>query len=131
MNQLSNFKEDSEEPNSTSMPFLKDSDTWFVCDPCGIVCAVITYLLIAYGEFVVLVILAPPFPTLWTLLSVAVFTGLSALAVVAHVRAMMTEPVRREEGEKMVWTPRLCVWCLLLSTPAIPPPGCRPARVCE
>lgn len=44
-----------------AMPFLKDSGRWFVWDPCGIVCAVFTYLLIVYGEFVVLAILAPPF----------------------------------------------------------------------
>lgn len=107
MSRSSNPEEDSEEQNSASMPFLKDSDTWFVCDPCGIVCAAITYLLIAYGEFVVLAILAPPFPTLCTLLSVAVFTGLSTLAVVSHVKAMMTEPVRkRKEGRRgMVWMP--------------------------
>ena len=77
-----------------NMPFL-DSGNWFVWDPCGIVCAVMTYLLILYGEFVVLAVLAPPFPTLGTAICVFIFTGFGTLATVAHVRAMMTDPVSR------------------------------------
>ena len=76
-----------------AMPFLKDSGRWFVWDPCGIVCAVFTYLLIVYGEFVVLAILAPPFPSLWTAISVMIFTSFATLAVVSHLRAMFTDPV--------------------------------------
>ena len=74
------------------MPFL-NSGYWFVWDPCGIVCAVMTYILVLYGEFVVLAILAPPFPTLGTAICVLIFTGLATLAVVAHVKTMITEPV--------------------------------------
>ena len=74
------------------MTFL-DSGHWFVWDPCGIVCAVMTYLLILYGEFVVLAVLLPPFPTLGTIVCVLTFTAFAALATVAHVRAMMTDPV--------------------------------------
>ena len=74
------------------MPFLS-SGYWFVWDPCGIVCAVMTYLLILYGELVVLVVLAPPFPTFGTAISVLIFTTFASLAVVAHVKAMFTDPV--------------------------------------
>lgn len=80
------------ETEQGSMTFL-DSGHWFVWDPCGIVCAVMTYLLILYGEFVVLAVLLPPFPTLGTIICVLTFTSFAALATVAHVRAMMTDPV--------------------------------------
>lgn len=80
------------EAEQGSMTFL-DSGHWFVWDPCGIVCAVMTYLLILYGEFVVLAVLLPPFPTLGTIVCVLTFTAFASLATVAHVRAMMTDPV--------------------------------------
>ncbi len=74
------------------MPLL-GSGHWFVWDPCGIVCAVVTYILIGYGEMVVLLVLAPPFPSIGTALCVIIFTVLATLAVIAHVKAMMTDPV--------------------------------------
>ena len=69
------------------------SGHWFVWDPCGIVCAVMTYILILYGELVVLMVLAPPFPSLSTAVCVIIFTTLAILAVVSHVKAMITDPV--------------------------------------
>ena len=66
---------------------------WFVCDPCGIVCAVMTYLLIVYGELVVLVVLAPPFPTVGTGICVFIFTTFAVLAIISHVKSMITDPV--------------------------------------
>ncbi len=86
--------------NAVSMSFMKDSEYWFVWDPCGIVCAVMTYMLIMYGEFVVLVLLAPPFPTLPTLFSVCIFTAFATLAVISHVKAMITEPVSEGGGRE-------------------------------
>ena len=76
-----------------TMPFVKNKNIWFVWDPCGIVCAVMTYILVLYGEFVMLTVIAPPFPGLWTSLSVLVFSSLGGLAVVAHVKSMITDPV--------------------------------------
>ena len=87
---------DSEEfvtKNTLKMPFSNSSSSWFVWDPCGIVCAVVTYMLIVYGEFVVLLVLAPPFPTIGTGINVFIFTTLAFLAVVSHVKAMCTDPV--------------------------------------
>ena len=78
--------------HTTKMPFL-DSGRWFVWDPCGIVCAVITYILIGYGELVVLLVLAPPFPTIGTAICVLIFTAFATLAVISHVKAMFTDPV--------------------------------------
>ena len=69
------------------------SGHWFVWDPCGIVCAVVTYMLIAYGEMVVLLVLFPPFPTFGSAVCVLIFTALATLAVVSHLKAMFTDPV--------------------------------------
>ena len=82
------------------MPFMKNKTIWFVWDPCGIVCSVMTYILVLYGEFVMLAVIAPPFPGAWTALSVLVFTSLGGLAVVAHVKSMITDPVSGEERGK-------------------------------
>lgn len=78
---------------SSDMAYRKDSKYWFICDPCGIVCAVMTYILIVYGELVVLIVLAPPFPTLGTFICTAIFTTLAVLSVVSHVKSMITDPV--------------------------------------
>ena len=78
------------------MPFL-NSGAWFVWDPCGIVCAVVTYILILYGELVVLMVLAPPFPSVGTAICVLIFTAFAVLAVISHIKAMMTDPVRLAE----------------------------------
>ncbi len=83
---------EEEEEKRTRMPFL-NSGHWFVWDPCGIVCAVMTYILILYGEFVVVAVLAPPFPTLGTAICVLIFTAFSTLSVVSHLKAMLTDPV--------------------------------------
>lgn len=80
------------ESNSSRMPFLK-SGHWFVWDPCGIVCAVVTYVLIGYGELVVLLVLAPPFPSIGTALCVIIFTTFATLAVISHIKSMFTDPV--------------------------------------
>ena len=80
------------ERNSCKMPLL-GSGHWFVWDPCGIVCAVMTYILIGYGELVVLLVLAPPFPNLITAISVIIFTTFATMAVISHVKAMITDPV--------------------------------------
>lgn len=86
--------EESKSPADSEgkMTFL-DSGHWFVWDPCGIVCAVITYILIVYGELVVLLVLAPPFPSIGTALCVIIFTTFATLAVISHVKSMITDPV--------------------------------------
>lgn len=70
---------------------------WFVWDGLGITCAVFTYFLIAYAEFVVVgVMLLPELSTtVWGFFHCITFTMLAILAVVAHVRAMMTDPVSK------------------------------------
>ncbi|KAK3716094.1 hypothetical protein QZH41_019630 [Actinostola sp. cb2023] len=68
--------------------------SWFVSDGVGIGCAIFTYLLVAYAEFVVVfVILLPEIPLAGVgLLHAILFTYIAILAIVAHVRAMLTDP---------------------------------------
>lgn len=70
--------------------------SWFINDGVGIGCAVFTYLLIGYAEFVVVfVMLLPEIVTAaafgW--FHAIAFTLLSCLALVAHSRAMCSNPV--------------------------------------
>ncbi|KAJ7337055.1 Palmitoyltransferase zdhhc7 [Desmophyllum pertusum] len=69
--------------------------SWFINDGVGIGCAVFTYLLIGYAEFVVVfVMLLPEIVTAaafgW--FHAIAFTLLSCLALVAHSRAMCSNP---------------------------------------
>lgn len=67
---------------------------WCVKDICGLICAVMTWLLILYADFVVLfVILLPgPYP-IYSFVNIIIYGMLTVLAVVSHVRAMLTDPV--------------------------------------
>lgn len=67
---------------------------WCVSDPCGIVCAVITWLLIMYSQFVVFLVLLHSLEEHWlhTGINFVVFEFLTALAVASHVKTMLTDP---------------------------------------
>ena len=71
----------------------RNGEKWFVKDPCGIVCAVMTYCLMAYGTFAFLTILVPPFVSIWTLINTGIYLSLVTLAVISHYKSMCTEPV--------------------------------------
>ena len=75
---------------------MKTSRQWFVWDGLGITCAMFTYFLIGYAEFVVVgVMLLPELSTTaWGLFHSILFSILAVLAVVAHIRSMITDPVR-------------------------------------
>lgn len=67
---------------------------WFIRDGCGIVCGVITWMLVFYAEFVVLfVMLLPAKSVVYSIINGAVFNGLAFLALASHFRAMCTDPV--------------------------------------
>ena len=76
-------------------PLRATSSKWFIWDGLGISCSVFTYLLIGYGEFVVVcVMLLPEIPELsWGFIHAVLFSTLVILAIAAHVRAMVTDPV--------------------------------------
>ena len=70
--------------------------SWFVNDGVGIGCAVFTYLLIAYAEFVVVFVMLLPevvTATGFAWFHAVAFTLLACLALVAHSRAMCSDPV--------------------------------------
>ncbi|XP_062386242.1 palmitoyltransferase ZDHHC3 isoform X1 [Sardina pilchardus] len=66
---------------------------WFIRDGCGIVCGVITWMLVLFAEFVVLfVMLMPARSLLYSLVNGALFNTLAFLALASHFRAMCTDP---------------------------------------
>lgn len=67
---------------------------WFVRDVCGIICAILTWLLIFFAEFVVMkVILIPsPYPV-YSTINMIIFNALAFLAISSHLRTMFTDPV--------------------------------------
>ena len=74
----------------------KDHDPkkrWFVKDPCGIACVVMTYILVGYATLSYITIILPPFVSVWSLLNAGVFLSLMIFGVISHYRAMVTEPV--------------------------------------
>ncbi|XP_062394341.1 palmitoyltransferase ZDHHC3-A isoform X1 [Sardina pilchardus] len=78
-------------------PRLNDRDDtgamWFVRDACGIVCAVITWFLVFYAEFVVLFVMLIPSKNLtYSIINGVVFNALAFLALASHFRAMCTDP---------------------------------------
>ncbi|XP_055374415.1 palmitoyltransferase ZDHHC3 [Condylostylus longicornis] len=66
---------------------------WCVKDICGIVCAIMTWLLIIFAEFVVMrVILWPsPYPVFSTINTI-IFQILAFLAFASHLRTMLSDP---------------------------------------
>ncbi|XP_054869646.1 palmitoyltransferase ZDHHC3-A isoform X3 [Amphiprion ocellaris] len=69
------------------------SAMWFIRDVCGIVCAVITWLLVLYAEFVVLFVMLLPSKNLtYSIVNGTLFNTLAFLALASHLRAMCTDP---------------------------------------
>nr|XP_020462414.1 palmitoyltransferase ZDHHC3-like isoform X1 [Monopterus albus] len=69
------------------------SAMWFIRDACGIVCAIITWLLVLYAEFVVLFVMLLPSKNLtYSIVNGALFNFLAFLAIASHLRAMCTDP---------------------------------------
>ncbi|KAL7302363.1 palmitoyltransferase ZDHHC3 [Trichogramma pretiosum] len=66
---------------------------WCIKDICGIICAILTWLLIIYAEFVVMaVILIPKINTFYSTLNIAIFQTLTFLAFISHIKTMFTDP---------------------------------------
>ena len=86
-------EEEEQTRNCRLLEMSRNSSKWFVQDPCGIACAVATYVFLIYGEIVALVIILPAFPTLGVAPIILLFTVLVILSIVSHVKAMLTNPV--------------------------------------
>ncbi|KZS14606.1 Palmitoyltransferase [Daphnia magna] len=68
---------------------------WCIQDICGIICVVLTWLLILYSMFVsFFVILIPAISThtVFSVFNLVLFLALSSLAFISHVRTMLTDP---------------------------------------
>ncbi|BFZ19637.1 hypothetical protein BsWGS_22676 [Bradybaena similaris] len=66
---------------------------WFVKDICGIVCAVFTWLLVLYAEYVVMfVMLIHDSSNFSSFIHGLTFNMFAFLAVASHLRAMFTDP---------------------------------------
>ncbi len=68
---------------------------WCNLDPCGLICAGITYFLVAYSQYAVTVCVLGQWLGLGSLfgaLHAVAFNTLACLAYASHVRAMLTDP---------------------------------------
>ncbi|NP_001086701.1 zinc finger DHHC-type containing 3 S homeolog [Xenopus laevis] len=66
---------------------------WFIKDCCGIACAVVTWLLVFYAEFVVIfIMLLPSKDVIYSIINGIIFNILAFLALASHFRAMITDP---------------------------------------
>lgn len=63
-------------------------------DICGVVCAVMTWMLILYAEFVVMTVMLLPSPyPIYSYINMFIFHSLAVLAFASHLRTMFTDPV--------------------------------------
>lgn len=66
---------------------------WVVRDCCGLFCAVFTWLLIVFAEYVMwYFILLPSIREFHNFVNGVIFLGFSCLAAISHIRAMFTDP---------------------------------------
>lgn len=74
-------------------PWPIPAGVWCVKDVCGLVCVVITWLLVIYAEFVVIFVIVLPSPfTIGSFLNTLLFQVLAFLALSSHAAAMLTDP---------------------------------------
>lgn len=75
--------------------------SWCVRDPCGIMCAIVTWMLIAYGQvcvFLVMLYSWEQYP-FHTVLNFVIFESFSILAVLSHLKTMTTDPGAVAKGD--------------------------------
>ncbi len=93
-------------------------------DCCGVVCAVFTYLLILYAEYVVVrVILLPDLArhSLYVVVNLFLFQTLTGLAVASHVKTMLTDPVGKKRGENLKKRTTYLNYLQQFACPPLPP----------
>lgn len=67
---------------------------WCIRDICGIICAVLTWLLILYAEFVVMTVILIPSPyPIYSAINIVIFQTCAFMAFASHLRTMFTDPV--------------------------------------
>ncbi|XP_054164596.1 palmitoyltransferase ZDHHC3-like [Oppia nitens] len=66
---------------------------WFVKDVCGVICALFTYSLLLFAEYVVIqVIIIPETNVIYKTINFIIFQLLAFLALTSHIRTMLTDP---------------------------------------
>ena len=66
---------------------------WFVKDVCGIICALITWGLVFYAEYVITFVMLLPSPSRYhSLINGVIFQFFTFLALASHLKAMLTDP---------------------------------------
>ena len=66
---------------------------WCIADVCGVLCVLITWLLIGYAEYVVMVILLSWPQSVMRGFHLVLYNTLTVLAFSSHARTMLTDPV--------------------------------------
>ncbi|XP_029624463.1 palmitoyltransferase ZDHHC7-like [Salmo trutta] len=88
--------DDNPEAGGRAGPLFAPADQdslWFIQDGCGIVCGVVTWLLVLYAAFVVNLVMLLPNKSLWySVINGALFNFLSVMALASHLRAMLSDP---------------------------------------
>lgn len=80
--------------HSNIMVERQNKRVWFVKDVCGMICAVLTWGLILYAEFIVMTVILLPSPyPVWSYVNMAIFSALAFLATASHMRTMFSDPV--------------------------------------
>uniref|UniRef100_A0A2K6S2R2 Palmitoyltransferase n=1 Tax=Saimiri boliviensis boliviensis TaxID=39432 RepID=A0A2K6S2R2_SAIBB len=83
---------DSSSSSSSSEADVADR-VWFIRDGCGMICAVMTWLLVAYADFVVTFVMLLPSKDFWySVVNGVIFNCLAVLALSSHLRTMLTDP---------------------------------------
>uniref|UniRef100_A0A8C5M6E6 Palmitoyltransferase n=1 Tax=Leptobrachium leishanense TaxID=445787 RepID=A0A8C5M6E6_9ANUR len=83
------------QPEKCMPPPIRTSmdKVWFIKDGCGIACAVVTWMLVFYAEFVVIfVMLLPAKDLIYSTINGILFNMLAFMALASHFRAMITDP---------------------------------------
>uniref|UniRef100_G3RKH1 Zinc finger DHHC-type palmitoyltransferase 7 n=1 Tax=Gorilla gorilla gorilla TaxID=9595 RepID=G3RKH1_GORGO len=71
---------------------------WFIRDGCGMICAVMTWLLVAYADFVVTFVMLLPSKDFWySVVNGVIFNCLAVLALSSHLRTMLTDPEKSSD----------------------------------
>lgn len=86
---------DSYDSSSSSSSEADVADrVWFIRDGCGMICAVMTWLLVVYADFVVTFVMLLPSKDFWySVVNGVLFNCLAVLALASHLRTMLTDPV--------------------------------------
>lgn len=66
---------------------------WFIKDICGIICAIMTWFLVLFADYVVIFIILIPGPyPYYSAVNFVIYQMIASLAVISHVRTMFSDP---------------------------------------